>query len=101
MPTKTAMHLITLAHSLLNLCGSPKWLSRQGYSRPTTAAKKHKISRNSVKCHGAFFFVTRVNTVVAPIFSFTFALSLHTRLQTIPIYQNMNIRPYRNNIVIP
>lgn len=40
MPTNTAMHLITLAHSLLNLCGSPKWLSRQGYSRPTTAVEQ-------------------------------------------------------------
>lgn len=40
MPTNTAMHLMTLAHSLLNLWGSPRWLSMQGYSRPTTAAER-------------------------------------------------------------
>ncbi len=44
MPTKTAMQRITLAHSRLNLCGSPRWWSKQGYKRPTTAEerKKHK-----------------------------------------------------------
>lgn len=39
MPTKTATQRMTLAHSLLNLWGSPRWLSMQGYSRPTTAVK--------------------------------------------------------------
>lgn len=39
MPTKTATQRMTLAHSLLNLWGSPRWLSMQGYSRPTTAGK--------------------------------------------------------------
>lgn len=43
MPTNTATHLMTLAHSLLNLCGSPKWLSRQGYRRPTTAVTITKM----------------------------------------------------------
>lgn len=42
MPTNTATHLMTLAHSLLNLCGSPKWLSRQGYRRPTTAEREEQ-----------------------------------------------------------
>lgn len=40
MPTKTAMQRMTLAHSRLNLWGSPRWLSMQGYSRPTTAARE-------------------------------------------------------------
>lgn len=48
MPTNTAMHLITLAHSLLNLCGSPKWLSRQGYSRPTTAEEQKQTQNVEV-----------------------------------------------------
>ena len=39
MPTNTAMQRITLAHSLLNLCGSPSWLSKHGYNRPTTAGE--------------------------------------------------------------
>lgn len=61
MPTNTAMHLMTLAHSLLNLWGSPRWLSRQGYSRPTTAARRNtqtRISQDKLKicCVGLFEF---------------------------------------------
>lgn len=44
MPTKTAMQRITLAHSRLNLCGSPRWWSKQGYKRPTTAEERENIS---------------------------------------------------------
>lgn len=40
MPTNTAMQRMTLAHSRLNLWGSPRWLSMQGYSSPTTAARE-------------------------------------------------------------
>ncbi len=56
MPTKTAMQRITLAHSRLNLCGSPRWWSKQGYKRPTTAEERENISAlnnsNSSKTRG-------------------------------------------------
>lgn len=42
MPTNTATQRITLDHSLLNLCGSPRRRSMQGYKSPMTAAEgKH------------------------------------------------------------
>lgn len=39
MPTKTATQRITLDHSLLSLCGSPRRWSIQGYSKPINAEK--------------------------------------------------------------
>lgn len=52
MPTNTAMQRMTLAHSRLNLCGSPRWLSRYGYNKPTTAAetKRQNVSTNQLRC---------------------------------------------------
>lgn len=37
MPTNTATQRMTLDHSLFSLCGSPRWLSIHGYSKPINA----------------------------------------------------------------
>lgn len=40
MPTNTATQRITLDHSLLNLCGSPRRRSMQGYKSPMMAVEE-------------------------------------------------------------
>lgn len=45
IPTKTATHRITLDHSLLNLCGSPRCRSMQGYNNPITAVNDNNKRR--------------------------------------------------------
>lgn len=42
MPTNTATQRITLDHSLLNLCGSPRRWSMQGYKSPMKAAEENR-----------------------------------------------------------
>lgn len=49
IPTKTATHRITLDHSLLNLCGSPRCLSMHGYNNPIAAVKTGKRKGTEVK----------------------------------------------------
>lgn len=49
MPTKTATQRITLDHSLLNLCGSPRCLSMQGYNNPMAAAKAKQNAKGTAK----------------------------------------------------
>jgi len=43
MPTKTAIHRMTLDHSCLWPRFSPRRWSRYGYSRPMTAAQQYKL----------------------------------------------------------
>lgn len=58
MPTKTATQRITLDHSRLNLCGSPRRLSMQGYNSPIIAAggkgRKSKQCRKQEVTQPAF-----------------------------------------------
>lgn len=49
IPTNTATQRITLDHSRLNLCGSPRRLSMQGYNSPIIAARGEKRKKNTVR----------------------------------------------------
>lgn len=49
MPTNTATQRITLDHSRLNLCGSPRRRSMQGYSRPIIAARRQSETNKRLR----------------------------------------------------
>lgn len=51
MPTKTATQRMTLDHSLLNLWGSPRRWSMQGYSSPITAGHRVRLHCQNLDVH--------------------------------------------------